>query len=333
MPQTNTLPPSVNPLPKPSSFLTNLLATLSALPKTPSPEAGITTAKTTSPAKPYLLTLHALFPSTLLPALDLLDRRLITQLVLAKETEADEEQSTSFDPKNGSAAPQAPTSGDNTGHETTDIDTNDSIERLASGISTQNNREPHPPAAQINHNQYQTSITQNKVYYVKSSQSQHFAKSRRFSGYSSEVGGGTYDFDKSYEVRPWAWSCTCAAFAFAAYNAEDGDDFGGGIDGDGDDVFGDGRDVTENRSGDLKRSEGERDEPAEGVDGEERTEGRGWGGLMAFYRDREEKGDVPLCKHLLACVLAEFWAEARDLVEVKNVARAEMAGWAAGWGG
>ena len=327
MPQTNTLPPTINPLLKPSSFLTNLLATLSDLPKPPLPEAGITSAKTTSPAKPYLLTLHALFPSTLLPALDLLDRRLITQLVLAKETEADEELSTSFDPKNGTTAPQAPTSGDNTGHETTDIDTNDSIERLAAGSSPQNNREPHPPAAQINHNQYQTSITQNKVYYVKSSQSQHFAKSRRFSGYSSGAGGGTYDFDKSYEVRPWAWSCTCAAFAFAAYNAEDGDDL------DVDDVFREGRAVTENRSGNLTRSEGERDKLADGVNGEERTEGRGWGGLMGLYRDREEKGDVPLCKHLLACVLVEFWAEARDLVDVKAVARAEMAGWAAGWGG
>jgi len=39
--------------------------------------------------------------------------------------------------------------------------------------------------------------------------------------------------------------------------------------------------------------------------------------------------DVPLCKHLLACVLVERWRG----VEERVVGREEMAGWAAGWGG
>ena len=54
-----------------------------------------------------------------------------------------------------------------------------------------------------------------------------------------------------------------------------------------------------------------------------------WGGLM-----RVEKGEeVPLCKHLLACVLAERWEMVRGMVGEREVGREEMAGWAAGWGG
>lgn len=42
----------------------------------------------------------------------------------------------------------------------------------------------------------------------------------------------------------------------------------------------------------------------------------------------EEEGVV--CKHLLACVLAE---RIGGYVEEREVVREEMAGWAAGWGG
>ena len=52
-----------------------------------------------------------------------------------------------------------------------------------------------------------------------------------------------------------------------------------------------------------------------------------WGGLM---RGGEE---VPLCKHLLASLLAERWEVAGEMVEERVVGREEMSGWAAGWGG
>lgn len=54
-----------------------------------------------------------------------------------------------------------------------------------------------------------------------------------------------------------------------------------------------------------------------------------WGGLMRGERGEE----VPLCKHLLACVLAERWEVGRGMVGERGVGREEMAGWAAGWGG
>ncbi|KXT05934.1 hypothetical protein AC578_293 [Pseudocercospora eumusae] len=43
--------------------------------------------------------------------------------------------------------------------------------------------------------------------------------------------------------------------------------------------------------------------------------------------------DMPVCKHLLACVLAEKCQMFSHFVEERQITREEMAGWAAGWGG
>lgn len=43
--------------------------------------------------------------------------------------------------------------------------------------------------------------------------------------------------------------------------------------------------------------------------------------------------DVPMCKHLLACVLAERVGSFRGYVKTREVSIEEVAGWAAGWGG
>lgn len=49
-----------------------------------------------------------------------------------------------------------------------------------------------------------------------------------------------------------------------------------------------------------------------------------------------EERDVPMCKHLLACTIAEYAAGGglcETLVETRHVSEEELAGWAAGWGG
>jgi hypothetical protein len=103
----------------------------------------------------------------------------------------------------------------------------------------------------------------------------------------------------SYEVHLTAWSCSCPAFAFAAFPA----------------------------SLPLDNSVGytamEQDEAAEG-DWFRET---GWrfGGLT-------RGNDVPTCKHLLACMIAEKCGGFARLVEEKEVGVEEAAGWAAGWG-
>ncbi|OCK85315.1 hypothetical protein K432DRAFT_343476 [Lepidopterella palustris CBS 459.81] len=68
-------------LPTPRTFLKDLLSSLPA----PAPESDATTtpsnplASLAPPSKNLLLTLHVLFPHEFLPALDLLDRRLVTR--------------------------------------------------------------------------------------------------------------------------------------------------------------------------------------------------------------------------------------------------------------
>jgi len=72
-----------------------------------------------------------------------------------------------------------------------------------------------------------------------------------------------------YEVRTKAWSCSCSGFAFAAF---------GGL--------------------------GIREEDEQGAEKEEEGEGDRWrwGGMI-------RGGSPPVCKHLVACVLAERCSE------------------------
>ena len=123
----------------------------------------------------------------------------------------------------------------------------------------------------------------------------------------------------SYEVRTGAWNCTCAAFAFAAFNNagvtpryEDCDDEFEGLG--GNDAVAD------------EEDEEMLDVP-EPKESSEWGKGWWWGGLM------RGTGEIPICKHLLACVLVERWDIAKGMIEEREVGREEMAGWAAGWGG
>lgn len=64
---------------------TQLRALFASFPQNPSPSPeGNTNPLVHAPpsVKPLLLTLHVLFPNELLPALDLLDRKLVTKLIL-----------------------------------------------------------------------------------------------------------------------------------------------------------------------------------------------------------------------------------------------------------
>lgn len=97
-----------------------------------------------------------------------------------------------------------------------------------------------------------------------------------------------------YEVRTSSWSCSCPAFAFSAFPANPSTD------------------------------EGEGNDETTTVEGEEQQ----WmvGGLSMGK-------DVPICKHLLACVLAERGGLFEGYVKTMRVGVEELAGWAAGWGG
>lgn len=146
-----------------------------------------------------------------------------------------------------------------------------------------------------------------RVYYVQSQQTSSHDRSRH---------GGRVKGDAThYEIRPLAWSCTCAVFVSAAFNT---------VDSSGPDD----RNIYEDTAINVEycmNNAGEGDEDwqeASGVGWEK----LGWGGLMLAAEG------LPLCKHLLACVLAETWDTARGLVEDRVVEKEEMAGWAGGWG-
>jgi hypothetical protein len=113
---------------------------------------------------------------------------------------------------------------------------------------------------------------------------------------------------KLYIVRLGAWNCTCAAFAFAAFP-------GGGSQAFSMDVG----PRVEDREMDM-----DIDEAGEGA-GED---GWGFGGVSL---DGAGAGDnVPCCKHLLACLLAERWQSGLgSYVEERRIGRNEMAGIAA----
>lgn len=77
--------------------------------------------------------------------------------------------------------------------------------------------------------------------------------------------------------------------------------------------------------------EGDVPESAEGIprssDCGQEDEDPSFGGLL------RGKCDMPVCKHLLACLLAESWTEVSAYVEEDVLGREGMSGWAAGWGG
>ena len=99
----------------------------------------------------------------------------------------------------------------------------------------------------------------------------------------------------SYEVRPRAWNCSCPAFAFSALNGLS-----------------------------IEMQEG-----IERVCSDASETGGDWrfGGLLLG------EDSIPICKHLLSCVLIETCGLFRDYVVEKSVTQEEAAGWAAGWGG
>ncbi|KAI2775913.1 hypothetical protein F4815DRAFT_449833 [Daldinia loculata] len=227
-------------VPTPRQFLTSLIESLNSIPTPPTPQpstGGGNPLKLIPPAhRPLLTTLYALYPLTLLPALDLLDRHLATRIIIAPPH-------SQGDTTTPSAAPEE--------------------------------KKGQPP-------------THHPFYIVRSAQPQHPRRDT-----ASAPG-------PRYVVRPSAWNCSCAAFAFAAFPR-------------GEDRY----DIGSTPSTAQQTRKDDDDEALEwqfgalSLDG---TEGSGIAG-------------VPCCKHLLACVLAERWsAVLGGYVDERVVGREEAAG-------
>lgn len=271
-------------LPTPRHFVARLISTI---PKPSYSEASSANPLGGGPeVKQPLLTLHVLFPNEFLPALDLLDRGLITRLLppgfrnIPSAVDNAQPQAET-DPTHG----QAPHHTGDHGVQTPNLEAGqqDRIASLRTADMRVGSTSTEDAAQQKNDAKAPC------LYYVRSAQQQTSRSS------NSRYRNAAYEHTTYYEVRLDAWSCSCPAFAFSAFPATTSDAH-----------------RTSPPSLDARN-----DEQAP----------LGWlfGGLTLGT-------DMPVCKHLLACVLVEHSGMFAHFVEERTVSREEMAGWAAGWG-
>jgi len=247
-------------IPTPRQLTTKLV---DSLPRSPDP--GIGNPLHNAPeSKDYLLSLHVLLPNELLPALDLLDRGLVTRMYVQSEEHASQPNATQS-PNEVTArtpvqsGPQCLEATDGHGH------------------------------AKDDHTGSHNTCKGSGTYQVRSAQQ---SSSR---GGSSRYRNAAYEHTSYYEVRLKAWSCSCPAFAFSAFPAS---------------------------------TQGSQTDEGEFATQRASHAGRsGWvfGGLTLGQ-------GMPVCKHLLACVLVEYSGTFSHCVYERSLSKEEMAGWAAGWG-
>jgi hypothetical protein len=243
--------------------------------------------------KKQMLALHVAFPNELLPALDLLDRSLITRLRIRRDNE---DQPEGAAPQERREHVEGTHAGGAQGNDNSDgriadapaqhllpsdgVGPTEASDAEMLDVSPQSalpDRSAHKPPQDV-----EDKVT-DKIYYVRSAQ-------QRSSRYST-----SFDTLTSYEVRLGAWNCSCPAFAFSAFSP----------------------------------IHPEPPVPTYEPGGEIQTEQGAWifGGVSLG------EGMPPVCKHLLACVLAEQCADLFGrCVEERLVNVEEAAGWAAGWG-
>jgi hypothetical protein len=138
------------------------------------------------------------------------------------------------------------------------------------------------------------SLKDTEVYLVRSAQ-QPSSYHRRDERFSNPM-------NACYEVRTKAWNCSCPAFAFSEFPGED--------------VAEDAITMPPNLPALRPTKAGDKMEWS-------------FGGLSI-----EGLAPVPVCKHLLACVLGERCPGLfGNGLEDKQLSREEYAGWCAGWGG
>lgn len=202
--------PSV--LPTPRQLLTSILNQISGIPAPTAPSRGDGPAQGSNTTRvridsfperagqppsnplrlidprhrPLFTTLHVLFPSLLLPALDLLDRSLVTRLV------SPDQAATTTPVEGGPLAHQQDDGPD----ETREEDRGDSEAVLPS---------PSPLS----------------VYIVRSAQKPtrrpYGGDAPTASATTTNTGNSGGSSQRTYVVHTAAWNCTCAAFAFSAF--------------------------------------------------------------------------------------------------------------------
>lgn len=272
---------SSSTIPTPRTLLTNIF---SPLPQEQEPSGLL------SPTfKPTLLTLHILFPNECLPALDILDRKLITKIIFRDPDSAN---------RNFQSLPDSP-------------ETNHSPHSPQPlGRTTTPSPKPHnlprnsPPPSSKSANQ----LASTPLYYVTSSQQQQ-QQQQQNPPFTPRHNGAPPENQPTpnHEVRPTAWNCSCPAFTFSAFPT---------------DTY----PTTPSSPSSHNPPAPRRQKKNVVSDDENEEETWEFGGLSVGV-------EIPMCKHLLACLMVERWKGFGEHVEVREVSIEELAGWGAGWGG
>ncbi|EMD59880.1 hypothetical protein GGP41_008985 [Bipolaris sorokiniana] len=300
---------SLPKLPTNRRFLTRLFNSLAPPPAPSSPDAAASLTDddkhhpnpldSVPPAvKKQLLSLQVLFPTEFVPALDVLDRCLVTRFRIRNHP-----SSPSVHRQDGHHHEDAAMrlGGDDDDDDDEEMHMSDDAKNkdATRTFTTKHTSTPHEEATSIPiHVTTTTSaydnITKSTIYYVQSAQHH---RSSRYSTSSSS------DQTPTYQVRLTTWSCSCPAFTFAAFPA-----------------------TTESPSIPLANHDNDDDDNDENND---TVQDHAWifGGATL--------GDdmPPVCKHLLACLLAEKCNILFGrFVNERWITVDEAAGWAAGWG-
>ncbi|CAO2648381.1 Nn.00g076480.m01.CDS01 [Neocucurbitaria sp. VM-36] len=297
------MPPAI--LPSSRCFVTQLLNSLPWSSQRTEEISARSNPLTAVPdaVKKQLLSLQVLFPNEFVPALDLLDRRLVTRFHIRKNGEA---CAVSVVPQPGHNHNEALQNQHKSGVKTFDEQMMDQNSSATTTLESARLARDGPDSdqaedeAMLDAPAQESHITSKEpanndhstIYYVRSAQ-------QRSSRYNT-----SYDTTTSYEVRLTAWNCSCPAFAFSAFPAIHPEP-----------------PVATSEFADMV------DVTMEHTTRQDCDVGWIFGGVSLG------DGMPPVCKHLLACVLVEKCSGIfGSYVEEKDVSVEEAAGWAAGWG-
>ena len=307
-------------LPTSRTFITQLFDSLSTLPSDQAAAATNDNAKTnTNPlnnlsdaTRKQLLSFQVVFPTEFIPALDLLDRRLVTRFHIRNEEQMAELKT-----------------GVDAGDQQQDVqmmqDTTAESEAPPQKQQQQQQQEDNhartTPATTREANPTDkdkiNDLNNNTIYYVRSAQQQ---RSSRFAT--------SYDTTTYYQVRLRAWNCSCPAFAFSAFPATTVTTRHVGNEEEAAEVavhtsLHHSNSTTHQELNNKKDSNNNDDDNADNK----------WifGGISLVGKETTQP--PPVCKHLLACVFVERCKGLfGGFVEDREVGVEEAAGWAAGWG-
>ncbi|KXH53251.1 hypothetical protein CSAL01_08272 [Colletotrichum salicis] len=313
-------------LPTPRILITNLINSLTSAPLPAPANAGTNsngasiTCDAPNPLKtlpqshrPLLVTLHVLFPILVLPALDLLDRNLVTRVVPETSTTTTAASaghgqghgSRDGNPTNPAPARQHQPSNTST---TTTSDTNREV--VADG---QESSAPAPTPPYLHHEPAAAAA----FHLVRSVAS---TMTRRHHAVATSASAST-----TYLVQLDAWNCSCANFAYEAFPAVGSGGGGSGGAGAGHGAGGGGGGAEPDLVI-MGVDEADDSESYDNNDSYPACEVSGWqfGGLSL---DGVDDGGVPCCKHLLACLLSEQWGDTLGkYVTERRASKEEMAG-------